>query len=44
MRGVAWFTHDEPRDRPPELFHGTQTIHTGGHESGVYVHALSLEV
>ena len=30
MRGVAWFTHDEPRDRPPKLFHGVNTLHTGG--------------
>jgi len=34
MRGVAWFTHDEPRDRPPEVFGGDVTLHTGGeHES-----------
>lgn len=34
MRGVAWFTHDEPRDRSPELFAGDITLHTGGaHES-----------
>jgi uncharacterized protein len=34
MRGVAWFTHDDPTDRPPELFAGTNTIHTGGqHQS-----------
>jgi uncharacterized protein len=30
MRGVAWFTHDDPIDRPPELFAGTNTLHTGG--------------
>ncbi len=30
MRGVAWFTHDEPRDRPAELFAGENTLHTGG--------------
>jgi predicted acyl esterase len=30
LRGVAWFTHDDPTDRPPELFAGTNTLHTGG--------------
>ena len=30
LRGVAWFTHDDPVDRPPELFGGTNTIYTGG--------------
>lgn len=30
LRGVAWFTHDDPRDRPPELFHGENELHTGG--------------
>ena len=30
LRGVAWFTHDDPVDRPPELFGGTNTILTGG--------------
>ena len=30
MRGVAWFTHDDPSDRPQELFAGMNTIHTGG--------------
>jgi uncharacterized protein len=34
MRGVAWFTHDDPVDRLPELFAGINTIHTGGqHQS-----------
>jgi hypothetical protein len=34
LRGVAWFTHDDPVDRPPERFAGTNTLHTGGrHES-----------
>jgi predicted acyl esterase len=34
LRGVAWFTHDDPTDRPMELFGGTNTIHTGGsHQS-----------
>src|SRR5262249_7345662 len=27
LRGVAWFTHDNPTDRPPELFAGTNTLH-----------------
>jgi hypothetical protein len=30
LRGVAWFTHDDPIDRPPGLFAGTNTVHTGG--------------
>jgi hypothetical protein len=30
LRGVAWFTHDDPRDRPADLFGGTNTLHTGG--------------
>ena len=30
LRGVAWFTHDDPVDRPPERFAGTNAIHTGG--------------
>jgi hypothetical protein len=29
VRGVAWFTHDDP-DRPPGLFAGMNTLHTGG--------------
>jgi hypothetical protein len=28
--GTGWFTHDDPRDRPPERFGGTHAIHTGG--------------
>jgi hypothetical protein len=24
------FQHDDPQDRPPEVFGGTNTIHTGG--------------
>jgi uncharacterized protein len=28
--GTGWFTHDDPRDRPPASFAGTNTIHTGG--------------
>jgi predicted acyl esterase len=30
LRGVAWFTHDDPVDRPPERFASTNTLHTGG--------------
>jgi len=30
MRGVAWFTLNDPTDRPPELFAGTNTMRTGG--------------
>jgi len=29
MRGVGPFTHTDPRDRPPELFGGTNTLHFG---------------
>lgn len=28
-KGVGWFTHDDPTDRPPALFAGTNTLHTG---------------
>jgi uncharacterized protein len=28
--GVGWFTHDDPRDRPPHSFGGTHTLHAGG--------------
>src|SRR5882757_7431040 len=27
MRGVGPFTHTDPRDRPPEIFGGTNTLH-----------------
>jgi uncharacterized protein len=30
LRGVAWFTHDDPIDRPPALFAGTNTLYTSG--------------
>ena len=30
MCGVAWFTHDDTTDRPPERFGGTNTLDTGG--------------
>src|SRR5262249_4311282 len=30
LLGVAWFTRDDRTDRPPELFAGTNTLHTGG--------------
>ena len=26
----GFFQHDDPQDRPPEVFGGTNTIHTGG--------------
>jgi hypothetical protein len=28
--GTGWFTHEDPRDRPPESFAGANTVHTGG--------------
>lgn len=27
MRGIGPFTHMDPRDRPPEIFHGRNTLH-----------------
>jgi predicted acyl esterase len=30
MTGVGPFKHDDPRDRPPDVFGGTVTLHTGG--------------
>jgi uncharacterized protein len=30
MTGCGPFLHDDPGDRPPERFGGTQTLHTGG--------------
>lgn len=27
--GTGWFTHEDPRDRPPASFAGTNVIHTG---------------
>jgi predicted acyl esterase len=30
LRGCGPFIHDEPRDRPPAVFAGTATVHTGG--------------
>jgi uncharacterized protein len=30
FQGVAWFTHNDPTDRPKEIFDSTNTIHTGG--------------
>jgi predicted acyl esterase len=29
MKGVGPFTHTDPRDRPPEIFDGTNTLHFG---------------
>ena len=29
-RGCGPFVHDDPEDRPAELFTGTVTVHTGG--------------
>ena len=42
LRGVAWFTHDDPTDRPMELFGGTNTVHTGGpHQSYLLLPVLA---
>ena len=29
-KGVGWMYHDSPKDRPPEIFHGTHAVYTGG--------------
>jgi len=36
LRGSGPFLHDDPRDRPAEVFGGTVTVHAGG-EHGSYV-------
>jgi predicted acyl esterase len=33
MRGVGPFTHTDPRDRPPEIFGGTNTLHFGADQA-----------
>ena len=30
LTGCGPFLHDDPRDRPPEIFGGTTTLHFGG--------------
>jgi hypothetical protein len=30
MKGVGPFTHTNPKDRPPEIFGGKNTLHFGG--------------
>ena len=40
LRGSGPYLHDEPRDRPPTVFAGTTTLHTGG----AYGARLSLPV
>jgi len=29
QKGSGWFSHDDPRDRPPETFAGTHTMYSG---------------
>jgi uncharacterized protein len=29
QKGSGWFLHDDPDDRPPEIFAGTHTVHSG---------------
>jgi uncharacterized protein len=36
LRGCGPFLHDDPDDRPPDVFGGTVTVHTGG-EHGSYL-------
>ena len=31
QKGSGWFLHDDPRDRPVEIFSGTQTVYSGGY-------------
>jgi len=30
QKGSGWFLHDDPRDRPPSSFAGTNTVYSGG--------------
>jgi len=42
QKGSGWFLHDDPRDRPPETFAGTHTVHTGtGQESYLLLPVIS---
>ena len=34
LRGCGPFLHDDPRDRPPEVFGGQTTLHLGGPHAG----------
>jgi predicted acyl esterase len=34
LRGCGPFLHDDPRDRPPEVFGGRTTLHLGGTDAG----------
>jgi hypothetical protein len=37
-------THDDPIDRPAELFGGTHTLHTGGaHPSSLLLPVIDLD-
>ncbi len=43
LRGCGPFLHDDPRDRPPDVFGGTTTLHTGpGRESYVLVPVIPV--
>ena len=33
MKGVGPFTHTDPRDRPPEIFGGVNTLHFGASQA-----------
>ncbi len=37
MRGVGPFTHADPQDRPPEIFHGRNTLHFGSGAKAPYL-------
>ena len=33
LRGSGPFLHDDPEDRPPSVFGGRTTVHTGGDQA-----------
>lgn len=37
MRGVGPFTHDDPQDRPPKIFHSKNTLHLGSGDKAPYL-------
>jgi len=37
MKGSGAFIHDDPTDRPAEIFGGTVTLHTGGGDDAPHV-------
>jgi hypothetical protein len=44
LRGCGPFLHDDPRDRPPEVFGGDNTLHAGpGRESYVLIPVIPVK-